>query len=108
MTHSPHVYDLPYAYGPPLGSAVLRHSPEDFQGEEVLGCEPEGEGEHLWLWLEKRGANTDQVARQLARLAGGRAGEVSYAGHKDRHADTPQGCGGQMPKGGPATGAAGG
>src|SRR3569623_234011 len=106
MTHSPHVYDLPYAYGPPLGTAVLRHSPDDFQVEEVLGVEPEGEGEHLWLWLVKRGAYTDQVARRLARLAGVRAGDVSYAGLKDRNAVPRQWFSVPLPKGEPETAAA--
>lgn len=106
MTHSPHVDDLPYAYGPPLATAVLRRSPDDFQVEEVLGFEPEGEGEHLWLWLEKRGANTDQIARQLARLAGVRAGDVSYAGLKDRNAVTRQWFSVHLPKGDPETAAA--
>jgi len=64
------VIDLPYAYGPPPADGLLRQTPEDFNVEEELGFEPEGEGEHLWVWLEKRGMNTDQVARQLARLAG--------------------------------------
>ena len=58
--------------------------------EEDLGHTPEGEGEHLWLWVEKRGVNTDQVARQLAKLAGVRQMDVGYAGLKDRHAVTRQ------------------
>ena len=53
-------------------------------------CEPEGTGEHLWLRVRKRGANTAWVARQLARWAGVGPGAVSYAGLKDRHAVTEQ------------------
>ncbi|MEJ2652597.1 MAG: tRNA pseudouridine(13) synthase TruD [Gammaproteobacteria bacterium] len=90
--------DLPRAHGSPLASAVLRHRPEDFQVEEELGYEPEGEGEHLWLWLEKRGMNTDQLARRLASIAGVRRGDVSYAGLKDRHAVTRQWCSIHLPK----------
>ena len=86
--HPPSV--LPYAYGDPPASAILRQSPEDFQVEEDLGFEPEGEGEHLWLWVEKRGVNTDEVARRLARTAGIRQRDVSYAGLKDRIAVTRQ------------------
>ena len=58
--------------------------------EETLGFEPEGEGEHLWLWVEKRSMNTDQLARQLASIAGVRRGDVAYAGLKDRNAVTRQ------------------
>ena len=68
----------------------IRVQPEDFQVEEVLGFEPEGEGEHLWLWLEKRSANTSWVAGQLARWAGVPPMAVGYAGMKDRHAVTRQ------------------
>jgi tRNA pseudouridine13 synthase len=81
---------LPSAFGPPPASGVLRQTPEDFQVEEDLGYTPEGEGEHLWLWVEKRRVNTDQVARQLAKLAGVRQMDVGYAGLKDRHAVTRQ------------------
>ena len=81
---------LPYAFGPPPARGVLRQTPEDFQVEEDLGYTPEGEGEHLWLWVEKRGMNSDQVARRLAKLAGVRQVDVGYAGLKDRHALTRQ------------------
>jgi len=91
--------ELPYAFGPPPASGVLRQTPEDFQVEEDLGYTPEGEGEHLWLWVEKRGVNSDQVARQLAKLAGLRQVDVGYAGLKDRHAVTRQWYSLHAPKG---------
>lgn len=69
----------------PVGGRI-RVRPEDFQVEEVLGFEPDGQGEHLWLWLEKRLANTSWVAGQLARWAGVAPMVVGYAGMKDRHA----------------------
>jgi len=90
--------ELPYAYGVPSATGMLRHTPDDFQVEEELGFAPEGEGEHLWLWLEKRGINTDQVARRLARIAAVRQGDVSYAGLKDRHALTRQWFSIHLPK----------
>jgi len=82
--------NLPFAYGIPPATARLRQTPEDFQVEEQLGFEPDGEGEHLWLWVEKRGLNSEQLARELARLGGMKAGEIGYAGMKDRHALTRQ------------------
>ncbi|HFD39876.1 MAG TPA: tRNA pseudouridine(13) synthase TruD, partial [Anaerolineae bacterium] len=81
---------LPSPYGPPLGQAVLRSRPEDFQVEEIPVCMPDGAGEHVWLKICKRGQNTDWVARQLARFAGVRPRDVSFAGLKDRHAVTEQ------------------
>lgn len=81
---------LPYAYGQPRLSGVLRSQPTDFIVEEQLAFEPEGEGEHHFLWLEKTGLNTEQVARAVARFAGVAARQVSYSGMKDRHAVTRQ------------------
>ncbi len=81
---------LPWAYGPPPLKARLRSTPEDFVVEEILGYDAEGAGEHALLWVEKRGANTDWVARELAKFAGVSQVAVGYAGMKDRHAVTRQ------------------
>lgn len=81
---------LPTAWGGPPVSGRWRVSPEDFQVTEIPLLEPAGEGEHVWLYIRKREENTDQVARQLARCAGVRARDVSYAGLKDRNAVTGQ------------------
>ncbi|WEN13577.1 tRNA pseudouridine(13) synthase TruD [Rhodanobacter sp. AS-Z3] len=82
--------ELPHAFGNPPLSARMRVSPEDFQVEEVLGYDADGGGEHALLWVEKRGANTDWVARELAKFAGVAQVAVGYAGMKDRHAVTRQ------------------
>ena len=80
----------PYAHGRPVSHARIRSVPEDFRVDEILGFVADGEGEHLLLQVEKRGANTAWVARQLARIAGLRTRDVSYAGRKDRNAVTVQ------------------
>ena len=82
--------ELPFACGTPPLTARLRSSPEDFQVEEILGYDADGAGEHALLWVEKRGANTDWVARELAKFAGVSPMAVGYAGMKDRHAVTLQ------------------
>lgn len=82
--------ELPRAYGAPPLTAELRRTPEDFRVEEILGYEADGEGEHALLWVEKREANTDWVARELARFANVSPVNVGYAGLKDRHAVTRQ------------------
>ena len=76
----------PRAHGAPLAVAVLRATPADFVVEEDLGFAPAGSGQHLLLRVRKRNANTQWVARELARIAGCRPGEVGYAGLKDRRA----------------------
>lgn len=82
--------ELPFAYGGPPLRGVMRATPEDFFVDEDLGFEPDGAGEHAFVRVEKRGANTEWVARQLARHAGVGPNAVSYAGMKDRHAVTRQ------------------
>lgn len=79
-----------YLHGQPESTAVIRSCPEDFQVIENLGFEPEGEGEHVFLYIRKTGENTDWVARQLANFAQISPRDVSYAGKKDRHAVTEQ------------------
>jgi tRNA pseudouridine13 synthase len=76
----------PRAYGAPLGRGVLRALPEDFLVEEQLGFSPAGSGQHVLLKVRKRDANTQWVARELARVCGCRPFDVGYAGLKDRHA----------------------
>jgi len=76
----------PRAYGAPPASGVLRSEPEDFVVEEDLGFAPAGTGQHLLLKVRKRNANTQWVARELARRAGCRPADVGYAGLKDRRA----------------------
>jgi len=68
----------------------LKDTPEDFRVEEVPAFAPTGTGEHLWLWVEKRGRETAEVARALARVAAVDGREVGYAGLKDRQAVTLQ------------------
>ena len=80
----------PYVYGGPSGSGKIRSQPEDFIVKESLSFEPSGAGEHVFLQIEKKGENTEYVARQLSRFAKVRQRDVSYAGLKDRYAVTTQ------------------
>lgn len=82
--------DWAHAWGAPPVHARLRSTAADFVVEEVLGFEPDGEGEHCWIWVEKENLNTNDAARRLARFAGLREADVSYAGMKDRQAVTRQ------------------
>lgn len=80
----------PCAWGPPCGQALLKASAEDFQVNEVLDIPLSGEGEHLWLWIEKRELNTEEAVRILAKALGVAQRQISYAGLKDRQALTRQ------------------
>lgn len=68
----------------------IRRSPEDFQVEEIPLYEPSGSGSFLWLWIEKKGRNTQDLVTDLSRGLGIKARDVGYAGRKDRHAVTRQ------------------
>lgn len=81
----------PRAYPASGGRATLKRFNEDFVVTELPLQPPSGEGEHLWLEVEKNGANTVFVAQQLAQAAGVQERDVGYAGLKDRHAITRQG-----------------
>ncbi|HNR23348.1 MAG TPA: tRNA pseudouridine(13) synthase TruD [Steroidobacteraceae bacterium] len=82
--------DPPRAFGMPPVRGRVRVEPEDFRVDELLGFAPAGDGPHLLLHVRKRGANTEWVARELARRAACRPFDVGYAGLKDRHAVTTQ------------------
>ena len=82
--------DWARAHGVPLFSASIRTTASEFDVSEELGFEFSADGEHDYLYLEKTGANTEWVSRQLARHAGVPVRDVGYSGLKDRHAVTRQ------------------
>lgn len=82
--------DLAYANSKPPITGTLKGQNSDFCVDEIMPIIPSGEGEHLWVNIEKNGSNTDWVAQQLAKIAGIKPMAVSYAGMKDRHAVTRQ------------------
>ena len=82
--------DLAKAYGKPPIKGRIKSANADFMVEEIMPIQPSGQGEHLWLHIEKNGCNTDWLAQQLARISGVKSMAVSYAGMKDRHAITTQ------------------
>lgn len=79
-----------FAQGRPTACGTIRQHHDDFLVSEILGFEPSGDGEHVFLEVEKRGVNTGWLASQLARHCGIRTRDVGYAGRKDRHATTRQ------------------
>src|SRR5690554_379153 len=89
--------DWPVSAGQRVAVGHLTTSPEDFRVTESLwpdaetgACDDKGSGEHLCVWLEKTGDNTEYVARELAGIAGCKPFEVGFCGLKDRHAVTRQ------------------
>ena len=101
MTNAPYTTLPPWptAYPASGASATLKRHNEDFDVTELPLQPPIGEGEHVWLYVEKNGANTAFVAQQLAAAAGVQERDVGYAGLKDRYAVTRQWFSIYLPKG---------
>jgi tRNA pseudouridine13 synthase len=74
---------------PGIGGRI-KAVPEDFEVEEVPAYQPSGQGDHLFLWVEKRDMGAEYFVRQVARRLDLLPGEVGTAGLKDRHALTRQ------------------
>lgn len=68
----------------------LKSIPEDFEVEEIPLYLPSGEGEHIYLWIEKRDISAEFLQQHLARQLGIRREEIGMAGLKDRRAITRQ------------------
>ncbi len=82
--------ELAYAHGGPLGNAQLKTSADDFCVTEQLGFEPAGSGEHVFLQIQKRDLNTQDVLEKLQRLAQVKPRQLGYSGLKDKLAVTRQ------------------
>lgn len=78
------------AYGPALGTAHFKQTPLDFQVAEQMPVQLSGRGEHVWLQIRKTQHNTEQVAKQIARVSKVAYRDVSYSGLKDFYAVTDQ------------------
>jgi len=68
----------------------IRSLDDDFGVEELPAYEPSGDGDHVWVWIEKRGVTTPVAAARIAAAAGVPVRDVGWAGLKDRHAVTRQ------------------
>jgi hypothetical protein len=89
LVYRPERYPFLTAGLPGVGG-VIRLLPQDFQVEEVPAYLPSGEGEHLYLFLEKEGLTTRQVLEFLRDELGIPEKEIGVAGLKDKHALTRQ------------------
>ncbi len=91
MPFAPHITPGLYITGdvPGIGG-VIRQRPEDFLVEEIPAYEPCGEGEHLYMLVEKRDMATLHMVRVIANHFGVRPDAVGVAGLKDKRAVTRQ------------------
>jgi tRNA pseudouridine13 synthase len=82
--------DFQYAFGEPILTALLKQRPEDFVVHEIMDFQPSGEGEHLWIWAEKKGQNSEWLRQQLAKRFNLPIQAVGMSGKKDRQAVSRQ------------------
>lgn len=68
----------------------IKETPEDFEVEEITSYEPCGEGEHLFIWIEKRMLSADELLQQVASALEIPFHDIGMAGKKDRNAVTRQ------------------
>jgi tRNA pseudouridine13 synthase len=80
----------PYAYGEPESQVDFKTNAADFVVEEVLGFEPSGNGEHLFIQLQTDDQNTLYTQKCLAKHFSVSLRAVSYSGLKDRRGLTSQ------------------
>src|SRR5262245_10409332 len=74
----------------PGTGGALRTVDVDFRVDEVPAYAPSGQGDHVFVWVEKRDLTTPAAVDRLARALGVRSRDVGWAGMKDRHAVTRQ------------------
>ena len=74
---------------PGIGGKI-KQSPEDFVVEEIPAYQPCGEGEHLFLWVEKRDVSAEAMLKHFADIFRIRQRDIGVAGLKDRFAVTRQ------------------
>ncbi len=88
---SPHIVPAAYLTEdiPPLGGS-LKRKPEDFIVEELPLYLPCGEGEHIYLMVEKRAMTAMEMVAAVARHFRVPRHAVGYAGLKDKRAITRQ------------------
>lgn len=74
----------------PGTGGTYKETAEDFQVEEVPLYPCCGEGEHLYLWVEKINTSTRELIHQLTRGLQIKEHDIGYAGLKDSRALTRQ------------------
>lgn len=89
---------LPQPVLPPIQHATYKAQNADFVVNEVLELDFTGDGEHLWLHVQKSGVNTAYLAKLLSEWADIPLRDVGYSGLKDRQACTTQWFSLRIPK----------
>lgn len=92
---TPHQWEQPlsqlaYRFAQPQVTGVIKAQPSDFIVEEVLGFTPSGDGEHVFVKIEKSGLNTLDACKRIAKTLKLPIRQITYSGLKDKNAQTRQ------------------
>ena len=68
----------------------LKQIPEDFVVIEVSSVTVSDHGRYLYFWMKKKGLNTLDAVKELARQLRIKEKDIGFAGSKDKHAVTEQ------------------
>ncbi len=74
----------------PAFAGRYKMTPEDFAVDEIPAYEPSGQGDHVWLWVEKRGLSTMDLLHDLAAALDRDERSFGIAGLKDAQAVSRQ------------------
>lgn len=88
--HLPTILNPPRCYASILPAVTFNQTCEDFEVEELPAYLPDGQGEHLYLWIEKRDLPAAELLSRLARSLQVSSRDIGVAGQKDRRAVTRQ------------------
>ncbi len=69
---------------------TIRAVPQDFRVEEIPAYTPSGEGDHVYITIEKQGLSTMEAVRRIGKSVGLTPSQFGYAGLKDARAVTVQ------------------
>jgi tRNA pseudouridine13 synthase len=84
------VSKLAYPYGVALINGLVKAQASDFRVTEELGFQPTGEGEHLFLLIEKSMMTTHELIERVAHDFSIKTRDIGYCGLKDKLAVTRQ------------------
>jgi tRNA pseudouridine13 synthase len=90
MEDEPEILSSDALVAPRFPGARIKEVPEDFVVEELAEVSACGEGDHLWIAIEKTDRTTEDVILDLARTLPIDPMDIGVAGLKDRRAVTRQ------------------
>ncbi len=74
----------------PGTGGTIKETPDDFRVDEIPIYTPSGEGEHLYIEIEKKELTTHDLLRRAAKVFSRPERDIGYAGLKDARATTRQ------------------